>query len=181
MKDYKKILEEQENTLSSFYIDDFRMSLDVDFEEYHISSPIEKVLYSALLITKKILRHNDIDPEERNGILYIHGISIVPQYKIGKYRCDFLVTYALGNNANKGKQIENKVIIECDSQEFHDTTEKQRRYEKTRDRFLQSKGYTVFRYTGKEILEDSFSIATEIISFLTNTDKDENLAIVRNY
>jgi very-short-patch-repair endonuclease len=118
--------------------------------ENNINSPIEQILYFAFETLKEINRCS------------IEDIDIVPQVKIGGYRVDFFV---------KGKGV----IIECDSQEFHDRTEKERRYEKVRDRFFQSNGYKVFHFTGKEIKDTPFEVAAEILSFLTKTKKEDLL------
>lgn len=72
------------------------------------------------------------------------------------------------------------LIVECDSQEFHERTEKERRYEKARDRHLLSMGYKVFHYTGSEICKDPIGVAIEILVYLTEDDK-EYFVINSNY
>lgn len=63
------------------------------------------------------------------------------------------------------------VIIECDSQQFHERTEPERRYEKARDRFLQVEGYKIFHYTGASIKNNSLDIAKEIIAYVLDCDE----------
>lgn len=113
----------------------------------HFTSPIEHILFTALSTVRCIDNH---DPGDFIG---------APQWKIGKYRVDIFIVY-------KGLEQPRGIIIECDSQEFHERSEKERRYEKRRDRCLQSYGHDVFHYTGKEILEDPFKIAREIFAHL---------------
>jgi len=79
---------------------------------------------------------------------------------IGKYYIDFLVSYNILGQSQK-------VLIECDSQQWHETTEDQRRYEKSRDRYLLKKGYKVFHYTGKEIINNPYIVACEVLEHLT--------------
>lgn len=104
-----------------------------------VGSPIEQILYCALKTMCKINRIDDI--------------KIVYQYKIGKYRVDFFIS-------NK-----KSVVVECDSQQFHERTEEERRYEKARDRFLQKKGYKIFHYTGADIKSNYKKIVREIIRY----------------
>jgi len=127
----------------------------------NMESPIEKILFCAFETIRNI---NTLPPtgEENDGIF------IYPQKIIDRYRVDFLFEYK-GTHSRKS----NKLIVECDSQEFHEKTEKERRYEKARDRFLINKGLIVYHYTGKEIIDDPFKISAEIISFLTGKGMDE--------
>lgn len=67
------------------------------------------------------------------------------------------------------------VIIECDSQMFHDRTERERRYEKMRDRYLIQQGYKTFHYTGKEITDSPFKVAAEILAYVTKSSVEDIL------
>ena len=88
-------------------------------------------------------------------------IVIIPQKTIGKYRCDFEIIYHYPS-----KETIKSVIIECDSQEWHERTEIERRYEKQRDRYLVSKNYNTLHFTGKEIIANPMKVASEIIEYL---------------
>ena len=123
--------------------------------DFSVESPIEQLLFCALAV----FANPDSAAIESAG----HGILITPQKRIGRYRVDFEVRYF---RRDEDAPI-SKVLVECDSQAFHDRTEKERRAEKIRDRFLQVSGYKVFRFTGKEIIEDPFLVAAEIIAFVT--------------
>lgn len=94
-----------------------------------------------------------------------NGLRVVPQYAIGKFRIDFLVSHT------RLQGEERVVLIECDSQAFHDRSETERRYEKQRDRFLQSAGFKIFRFTGAEILSTPFDVAAEILKHVTGFEK----------
>lgn len=157
--------------------DDFEYSF-LEYTDFEIiKSPIEILLYCAL---SAVLDYAKL---EQPAVLYqpgdedkylsddLNGIIIEPQYKIGKYRCDFFISYyATLSPTNSGSNFNKNILVECDSQEFHERSEKERRYEKARDRYFISKGYQVFHYTGKEIIKNSFMIACEIINFVTLYD-----------
>jgi len=64
------------------------------------------------------------------------------------------------------KRNVNKVIVECDGNEFHEKTKEQVIYEKKRDRFLQSYGLKILRFSGSEICSDPFGCAEEVKNFL---------------
>lgn len=86
----------------------------------------------------------------------------VVAYQIDNYRVDFLL-----------KKVGGKpLVVELDGHDFHETDEKQRRYEKTRDRYLVSNGYQVIHYTGKEVTDDPFKPAIECLSLTLNLPAD---------
>lgn len=103
--------------------------------------------------------HNDIQQQFR----------IQREYKIDKYRCDFLCEY----EKITGKKLKkSSVLVELDSQKWHETNEEQRRYEKKRERFIQSKGFNILRFTGKEVMENPFSCVKEVENFLRENQKE---------
>jgi len=137
-----------------------------------IESPIEQLLFCALSTIKQSNYLGDYDEFIcDNGNKFIVGMGIVPQFKIVNYRVDFFIHYGSHPLKNNTQRIYREVIVECDSQEFHDRTEKERRYEKQRDRFLQSKGYKVFRFTGSEIVKSPLEVGIEIVSYITDMEK----------
>ncbi|MDA2918552.1 endonuclease domain-containing protein [Desulfobacterota bacterium AH_259_B03_O07] len=110
-------------------------------------------------------------------------LIIETQAQIGEFHVDFLLTlnvdsfsrsksnvidFSTGENIMKEKyiELEQKLIIECDGHDFHERTKKQARKDKERDRFLQSTGTPVFRYTGSEIWENVFKCAKEVFEAL---------------
>lgn len=142
-----------------------------DLEE--IESPIEQLFYCALQATAT---HNNIpfgaiympviDMKRRKDTgnadvehgAYL-GIDINPQEELNKYRVDFLL---IGYDGVKRTEV----VIECDGHEFHDKNEKQRRYEKKRDRDLQADGFKVLRFTGSEIVNEPFRVALDALKFV---------------
>jgi very-short-patch-repair endonuclease len=66
------------------------------------------------------------------------------------------------------------MIVECDGHDFHEKTKEQARRDKQRDRFLQSRGYKVLRYTGSEIWADPTECSDEILTELAIDDDWRN-------
>ncbi len=178
-KDSQDFISRCSKMVAAYEHDVFNEDQPSFLEDHGIESPIEQILHTAFRTLMQINGFQDAEPEEVNGKPYIIGFDLKPQVKIGKYRVDFLASkhhYPV-NPKNPQKVVE--VIVECDSQEFHERTEKERRYEKERDRFLQSQGYRTFHFTGKEIKDTPFEVAAEILSHLTNRSA-ENI-IDHNY
>lgn len=147
-------------------------------------SPIEQLFYSAITV---VLDMNDLSSKEiildDDKIIYT-GVDIMPQERINKYRIDFGLYYYNANIVDIStdrKKICMKIAVELDGQAFHDTDEKQRRYEKARDRFLQKKGFKVFRYTGSEIVRDPFAAALECIAYLIGADERDLAEVLNTY
>ena len=128
-----------------------------------MESPIEQILYCAILTLAKIngIREADEPFKDENGEMHMIGLSVRPQVVIGKYRVDFLVSREILHYKSGCEKRE--IIVECDSQQFHERSEPERRYEKRRDRSLLSQGYKAFHYTGAEIVKEPFQIAAEIL------------------
>lgn len=131
-----------------------------------IESQIEQILLTALLF---IMKKNSVhlsDPILIDEFKIVAGLIIDPQFEIGPYRVDFRIENRkqLWNEKNDIIADESKIIlVECDSQEWHERSEKERRYEKARDRYFAKKGLKIFHYTGKEITEDPAKVAAEIL------------------
>lgn len=79
------------------------------------------------------------------------------QVEIGRYRVDFVVWYY----RDTPDQI--AVVVECDGHDFHERTKEQARRDKSRDRFLQARGYFVLRFTGSELWADPAECVSEVI------------------
>ena len=154
--------------ISSLESERFSINVFNEICDYRVDSPIEQIFYYAFktLIKSNNLEKSDIF-EDKKGKPHFLGLEILPQYQIGTYRVDFIVFFC-----PRGED-KSEVIVECDSQKYHERSERERSYEKKRDRFLQSRGYKVFRFTGREIIKDSFDCAAEVIAFLTSQDLKE--------
>ena len=144
-------------------------------------SPIEQLFFTAITTLEELncyeKGHVDID----RYIWADAGMSIYEQHKIDKYRVDFMITYSSGqiiDSKNLVSYPENNlktIIVELDGHAFHERNEKERRYEKKRDRVLASKGYHVFHFTGSEVVRDPFGVAAECLAFLIGDTKEELL------
>ncbi len=79
------------------------------------------------------------------GIDHIGGLY--RQTPIGRYTADF---YLEAFDIETGERW-CRIIIECDGHDFHEKTKFQAAHDKKRDRWFQSEGIVVLRFTGSEI------------------------------
>lgn len=174
-KNVKEFVEQCAERLGNYSSDEFK--IDLEYIEKHgygrsteiIESPIEQILFAAILFKTKM---NNL----RNGLIEIGDFYIVdeieiePQFLIGKYKVDFKITNQksiYSKKENKTIDISRSILVECDSQQWHERTEKERRYEKARDRYFTKKNLKIFHYTGTEITEQPFEVASEILQEVT--------------
>lgn len=153
----------------------------VRFEEYcyhylqWCESPIEELLTAALYAASKVsdaslwfMGKRDSLPGEpfEDQTAYVYQ-----QVPVGPYRVDLLI-----QDATLPAEIGpwRFMVVECDGHDFHEKTKQQARRDKQRDRFLQSRGFKVLRFTGSEIWEDPDKCADEIISELARDDDWRN-------
>lgn len=175
MENVEKFLSECSKAVGKHEEDVFEGSTLSEFSDCNIESPIEQLLYVAMKAIKKInfiADHMVVDHSNGRECFHV-GLCILPQYKINKFKCDFLIIFGSPVSAiphNWKQRILNEVIIECDGHDWHDRNEKQRRYEKQRDRYLQSEGYKISHYTGKEIFENPVKVAVEILNTVTERE-----------
>ena len=151
--------------VGSFQDDNFNQEIWNNCQDLEMESPIEQIFYCALQALIVFNYIDSSDPIEINGKYYAPGIGVFPQQKVGNYRCDFKVNYETFPRQDGIQRINKSIIVECDSQQFHERTEEERRYEKARDRFLQKKGYKIFHYTGADIKSNYKKIVREIIRY----------------
>ena len=175
----KKTIEQSSKYVGRFEDEKFKHDVFAEIIEGTIQSPIERVLYVALLAVMRINFLGGVEPE--SDTLLSPGIYIAPQKKIGKYRADFSIECIRWRHEKMtpSHYTFREVVVECDGTAFHERTEVERRAEKCRDRFMQKMGLKVFRYTGKEILDDPYTIAAEIIGYVT--DDEENTLTPKQY
>lgn len=81
------------------------------------------------------------------------------QVEIGRYRADFVVTFKMAPY----EPI--RVVVECDGHDFHEKTKEQAEHDKRRDRFMTAQGFTVMRFTGRELWRDPFACVEEIVDY----------------
>lgn len=146
--------------------DVFHQNVWSEYSDLSIESPIEQLFYTSF---KTVMRVNQIDEFLPYSSTECTGMLITPQGHIHPYRVDFHISwfgYVFRSDPLKS------VVVECDSQQWHERTEKERRYEKRRDRELARRGLHTFRFTGKEIKENPFNPAIDVINFLTGYEVD---------
>jgi very-short-patch-repair endonuclease len=129
-------------------------------------SPIEVMLASALLVGSLLA-----DGATKRGSPFIQVqkqadvdmsaamIVLVPQYSWNKYRIDFALF---------SEKVDLPIFVECDGHDFHERTKEQAARDRSKDRAIQSAGYTVLRFTGSEIYRAPERCALQIIDVLAN-------------
>lgn len=175
-----KFINQCADAYGHFAADSFNQDLWCECLEIGLESPIEQILYCAIKTVAKINGIEEAtDPVQENGEWHVAGLTIMPQAQIGKYRADFRIIH---ERKFKGRWEHQQVIVECDSQQFHERTEEERRYEKQRDRFFTTEGYKVFHFTGTEIVKNSWSVAAEILEFVVTDrpNREELLGSLEN-
>lgn len=128
--------------------------------EHEISSPIEQMFVAAIHVMAKA-NFERINPPPLMGIggeYNGNGVYVQPQFRVDKYRVDFRVE-RFGNCGHST----GVVLVELDGHEFHDKDQKQRSYEKARDRFLAKSGFVVLHFTGSDVAADPYKVAYEVL------------------
>jgi Protein of unknown function (DUF559) len=95
-------------------------------------------------------------------------LRIEPQAELGDHHVDFCLTLDGSFRPADGRlrSGSKRMVVECDGHDFHERTQDQARRDRERDRRLQSFGFLVYRFTGREIWEDVFACATQAIDDL---------------
>lgn len=126
-----------------------------------LSSPIEQLFLIALATTAEInltqCNIGAVSPRSNAEDAFM----VKPQCQIHKYRIDFALAYHLDRPI---------VCVELDGHQFHDRDERQRRYEKQRDRYLATHGYVVMHFTGSEVVKDPYAPALEAFNAATGLE-----------
>lgn len=119
-----------------------RYIADLEFEHADKARPLAAPLPGVIERLMRVARHpahkKCESPLEQLAVA--HLIAVLPsttkidaQVKIGRYRADIV--------------LNDKVVVECDGHEFH-STDDQRRYDAERDRYMEARGYVVYRVEG---------------------------------
>jgi very-short-patch-repair endonuclease len=95
------------------------------------------------------------------------GARIRPQHQVildgRELRCDFMVESTDGTK---------KLAIELDRHDFQEETRQQAARDRQRERTLVRSGYSLFRFTGLEIVRDPQSCVEEVVSAFSPTNAD---------
>jgi len=98
------------------------------------------------------------------------GVAIRQQGTIStkrkKYRADFLITVEDWNWEKGANEELIRLVIEVDGHDYHERTKEQAEYDKARDRSMTSEGYTILRFTGREVYRDTTAVASEVEEYL---------------
>lgn len=87
------------------------------------------------------------DSPAASGVLYVQ-----PQAPIGPFFADFLVWMGA-----------EKIVVECDGDEFHARTQGQASRDRSRDRYMQDHGFKVYRFTGRELFTNAVTCAEQVL------------------
>lgn len=136
-------------------------------------SPIENLMAAALLFAvssdewfnepyykNKFEERGEHDFTQLEKTLRSMGIYIWPEATVGKYRADFLVCFAHFNGGYSWG------AIECDGHNHHNLTKEQAEHDRERDRYFQSIGLLILRFTGTEISRAPLKAATGALSIM---------------
>lgn len=140
-----------------------------------VESPIEELMVAALSFALRSRDHHGSGEFGRNWFFHAglpgsfetlnpkrdwRGFEIHCQFPIGKYQADFFVDLVHW----RGQRI--FAVIECDGHDYHERTKEQARHDKERDRYFQSLGLLVLRYTGSEIYKDALKCAVSALEII---------------
>lgn len=137
-------------------------------------SPIEELLMAALYAGAQISEYNihfmltSTPPAEP---YFDRAAFVYQQVTVGNYRVDILVVDATIPTDQKKPRW---MVVECDGHDFHERTKEQARRDKQRDRFFQSIGCKVLRFTGSEIWAKPEECADEVFDELAANDEWRN-------
>ena len=140
-----------------------------------LESPIERVFAMAWQARsiEGIHYFSDGEPLEPRHLLHLCFEpstdwvgSINPQVTINNYRADFYLQ-AFGISAPWEPPVRvtgllARLVIECDGHEFHERTKEQAARDRRRDRWFQTHGITVLRFTGSEIWTDPLGCIDQV-------------------
>lgn len=133
-----------------------------------IKSPIEQMLWLALWVLSQDHGYQfqtcfPNDPGTREGY---NGVAVTPQKPVGRFRSDFQVVYYERGAYFPGGLFETSVCVECDGHDFHERTKEQAEHDRKRDRYFQTEGIPLLRFTGSEIWKDVMGCAQQTLDFL---------------
>ncbi len=131
----------------------YKMTADCVTCLFELQSPLERKLFLALKKAGIYFRHQYGIDWRGNNIFVQNKAYGDPEnnFKDVLTIVDFFVSYS-----NK------KLCVYTDGHTYHERTEEQATHDRTIDRKLQSFGFTVHRYTGKEVNDNISKIIDDI-------------------
>jgi very-short-patch-repair endonuclease len=144
-------------TLPDSFLDEYARRSRASAQEMYdalagyCESPIETAFACAFYLAAKEMGDVVIGPPGGRGVFCIQF-----QAPVLSYRADFLIC--------ENSDTPAFIVVECDGHDFHERTKEQAERDRRRDREMQSAGYRVFRFTGREIYRDAFKCADEVVS-----------------
>ena len=127
-------------------------SLHNIMERYCISLADRIVETAPKTINGNYKPHYSVIQEKLVGSLQRMGVVLIEEYPIKPFFADIFIP-------------SDNVVIECDGEAFHKDKEKDKR----RDDYMKDLGLRVFRFTGKEIKQDTNGVASNIICNLSGS------------
>lgn len=136
------------------------LSVEIDDSLVDCESPIEQIM------SMKIYNFGLYNISIGNPYIEVSNIKKNENIYFGdkktNYKADFLITVTNKNSDGDKKVL--KIIIECDGYDFHQKTKEQVDNDNIRERRLQSNGFIVFRYSGREIINDNKNIILKSVT-----------------
>lgn len=133
------------------------------FADGTIESPIEQMVICGLMAVSahsQFMFFAEYDSKLCKDLHFSHrpigAVFCYPQMSISKYRADFVIHAVTGEK-------DCPLVLELDGHQWHERSEQDRRKEKRRDRYMQSLGFRLARYTGSEAYGDPFEVAREAL------------------
>lgn len=165
-KNVWEFLDKTSDLYGKFKAESFSQWMYCAMLEDGIQSPIEDLFFiafnamaeSSLSEVNPTPKYDQSTGTSEPGV----GIYIHPQYQLGKYRIDFVVS----SHGIAPQEYCQPIAIELDGHDFHDKNKQQRAYEKARDRYIVKGGFRILHYTGSEIVADPYKAAYEVLSMV---------------
>lgn len=138
-----------------------------------VESPIEQQMLDALrsVCWRRLVVVEGIDIDRLRLMAaadqYEGRVFVAPQLRVGPYRADFILA------SYRNPMYPTVVCVECDGHEFHRASIDQRARDGKRDLWMRGKMIETLRFSGKQIMRDSFACARKAISEVTR-ENDPN-------
>lgn len=184
--DVLRFLQMCSEALGRYEAEQWNMNLWCALREDDFGSPIEKLLYVALITVSRLhsidLQRGDHEPGEMlpdGSYEKLPGFYLYPQKKTGNYRVDFLIERRKYSGVRGNKSyVDSSWIVECDGHEFHEKTKEQVSRDKRRDRELTVLGHRMLRFSGSDIFKSPLNVAAEIMRAVAD---DSEICFPVNY